>query len=387
MRIGIDARTILSPEKGDTIGAGHYTYQLLRHLLDLDQKNEYVIFFDFRVREKDTKKFSRPNAKVIFYPFSDYKKYLPGAYSELLVTTILNKEKLDVIHSTSHLSRIPISYRGKTVVTVHDLLSIKAPELMPRVSRAHSRTLLNLMVNKADKVITVSASNKEDIVDACGCPAEKIEVIYSGFDKRFFEEYDLVDKERLFNKYEIKDKYILFLGTLEPSKNIPRLLEAFKIFKNNLKKEKTKTDYKLIIAGKKGWLSGEYKQMTKDMGLAKCTVFTGYIIGDELVPLFKNADFFVMPSLHEGFGSTILEAYAAGLPVIASNVASVPEIAGDAAILVDPLNIEEIAESMRRLSQDENLKAAMREKGKKQIEKFNWEKCAKETLRVYESLK
>src|SRR3989338_8286986 len=133
MRIGIDARTILSPEKGEAIGIGHYTYQLIRHLLDLDKENEYVIFFDFRVREKDVKKFSRPNVKIKFYPFSDYKKYLPGAYSEILGTATLQKENLDVLHSTSPQSRIPAAYRGKTVVTFHDLGVYKASKCYPKM--------------------------------------------------------------------------------------------------------------------------------------------------------------------------------------------------------------------------------------------------------------
>ena len=117
MRIGIDARSILNPEKGEAIGVGHYTYQLIRHLLKNDTENEYVIFFDFRVREKDIKKFTRPNVKIKFYPFSDYKKYLPGAYSEILGMATLQKENLDVLHTMSACDRIPATYSGKTIVT------------------------------------------------------------------------------------------------------------------------------------------------------------------------------------------------------------------------------------------------------------------------------
>lgn len=113
MRIGIDARSILNPEKGEAIGVGHYTYQLIRHLLKNDTENEYVIFFDFRVREKDIKKFTRPNVKIKFYPFSDYKKYLPGAYSEILGMATLQKENLDVLHTMSACDRIPATYREK----------------------------------------------------------------------------------------------------------------------------------------------------------------------------------------------------------------------------------------------------------------------------------
>ncbi|MDQ1284311.1 MAG: Mannosyltransferase B-like protein [Patescibacteria group bacterium] len=387
MRIGIDARTILNPEKGDAIGVGHYTYQLIRYLLEIDKENEYVIFFDFRVREKDIKKFSRPNVKIKFYPFSDYKKYLPGAYNEILGTATLVREKLDVLHATSPMSRIPAAYRGKMVVTFHDMAAYKVPEVFPRVKRAKTKATMNLMAGKADKIIAVSESTKKDICETFHCPSERVSVIYSGFDKRFFEE-SKVAREKVLEKYGIngEKKYILFLGTLEPVKNITRLFEAFKIFKENCLKNSSKCAHKLVIAGKNGWLASEYKQIAKDLVIAKDVIFTGYIIGDELVPLFKNADFFVMPSLYEGFGTTVLEAFATGTPAIVSGVSSIPEVAGDAAMLIDPRNTQEIADAMLKFAADENLKNEYREKGKKQVDKFNWEKTARETLDVYKNL-
>lgn len=133
-------------------------------------------------------------------------------------------------------------------------------------------------------------------------------------------------------------------------------------------------------------MSKEYRQIAKDLEIGKDVVFTGYVIGDEIVPLFQYADFFVMPSLYEGFGTTVLEAFATGTPAIVSNVSSIPEIAGDAAELVNPFNVQEIAGAMLKMSQDENLKNMYREKGLRQVEKFNWEKTARETLEVYKSI-
>jgi glycosyltransferase involved in cell wall biosynthesis len=385
MRIGIDARIILNPEKGDAIGAGHYTYQLIRHLLEIDRENEYVLFFDFRVREKDVKKFSRPNVKIKFYPFSDYKKYLPGAYNEILGTATLVKENLDVLHSTSPMSRIPVSYRGKTVVTVHDLAVYKVPDVFPSLSATKTRAVLNLMTSKADKIIAVSNSTKNDLREIFKSPEDKIKVIYSGFDKRLFEESG-VARERVLEKYGIKDRYILFLGTLEPLKNVVRLFEAYKLFRSNCKKDSSmKCDWKLVMAGKNGWLSKDFKQVAKDLGIGKDVIFTGYVIGDDLVPLFKNADFFVMPSLYEGFGTTVLEAFATGTPAIVSNVSSLPEIADGAAIFVNPLDVHDIASAMEKFAYSEDMKNTYREKGKKQLEKFDWDKCARETLEVYKS--
>lgn len=385
MKIGIDARTILNPEKGDAIGVGHYTYQLIRYLLEMDKENEYVFFFDFRVREKDVKKFTRPNVKIKFYPFSDYKKYMPGAYSEILGTATLARENLDVIHATSPMSRIPASYRGKTVITIHDLAVYKVPDVFPQLMKTKTRAVLSLMAGKADKIIAVSNSTKKDILEIFKCQEDKVKVIYSGYDKRFSDK-STAPRERILEKYGVKDKYILFLGTLEPVKNISRLFEAFKIFRDACKKRAGRCEYKLVMAGKKGWMAKEYKQIAKDLEIGKDVVFTGYVIGDEIVPLFQYADFFVMPSLYEGFGTTVLEAFATGTPAIVSNVSSIPEIAGDAAELVNPFDAKEIADAMLKMSQDENLKNTYRERGLRQVEKFNWEKTARETLEVYKSI-
>jgi glycosyltransferase involved in cell wall biosynthesis len=385
MKIGIDARTILNPEKGEAIGVGHYTYQLIRHLLDMDRENEYVLFFDFRVREKDVKKFTRPNTKVKFFPFSDYKKYLPGAYNEILGTATLAKENLDVVHSTSPLSRIPVAYRGKCVVTFHDLAIYKVPHSFPAVKSAHNKAVYNLMAKKADKIIAVSESTKKDITEIFHVPEERIKVIYSGLDRRFFETPS-IEAQKVLAKFDITKKYILFLGTIEPIKNISRLLEAFSQFKEEYKKEFKKFDLQLVLAGKRGWLAKEYAQIAKDLEIGKDVVFTGYIIGDELVPLFKNSEFFIMPSLYEGFGMTVLEAFATGTPAVISRVSSLPEIAGEAAYFVNPMDKNEIAEALMKFASDENLRNGFRQKGYEQVKKFNWEKTARETLDVYKSL-
>jgi len=387
MRIGIDARTILNPKKGEAIGVGHYTYQLIRHLLDIDKENEFVLFFDFKVREKDVRKFTRPNTTIRFYPFSDYKRYLPGAYNEFLTAATLRKEKLDILHSTSPTSRMPVTYRGKTVVTFHDMAMYKIPECFSESGKIRGKFGYKLMAKKADKIIAVSNSIKEDVEETFGV-GSKTEVIYSGLDKRFFEEPES-DADRVLGKFGIKKKYIIFLGTLEPSKNITRMFHSFAIFKKKNIQRKIKAgkkkdfNYQLVIAGKNGWLAKEYFQIAKDLGLKKDIVFTGYVIGDELVPLLRNAEFFILPSLYEGFGMTILEAFATGTPAIVSKVSSLVELAGDAAQFINPMDTENIAKAIDKFSQNEELRNSFREKGFKQARKFDWNKVAKETIAVY----
>ncbi|EKE21610.1 MAG: glycosyl transferase group 1 [uncultured bacterium] len=390
MRIGIDARTILNPKKGEAVGSGHYTYQLIRHLLELDQQNEYVLFFDFRVREKDIKKFTRPNTKIVFYPFSDYRKYLPGAYNEVLTAATLSKEKLDVLHSTSPVSRIPTTYQGKTVGTFHNMAIYKIPECFPRTTLMRNKVSYRLMARKMDKIIAVSNSIKEDL-DNIFKVGNKVEVIYSGLDNRFFNEVN-IGADRILGKLGIDRKYILFLGTIEPSKNITRMLQAFASFKEkvlaeNGKNQKSKKfEYQLLLIGKSGWLAKEYVQIAKDLNIKKDVIFSGYIIGDELLPLLKNAQFFVLTSLYEGFGMTVLEAFAAGVPAIVSNVASLVEIAGDAAYFVNPIDVEEIAGAMLNFSKDGNMREEFRKKGLMRARNFSWEDTAKKTMAVYKQV-
>lgn len=384
MRIGIDARTILNPDKGEAIGSGHYTYQLIKHLLKLDKENKYVIFFDFRVREKDIKKFTQPNVKIKFFPYSDYKKYLPGFYNELLGTATLQKENLDILHSTSQLSRIPASYKGKTVVTFHDLGVFALPQYYPTSRKIRERLIASLMAKKADRIIAVSNSLKNELKKFLAVPDEKSLVVYSGLDERFFE--GPADSAKILSKYGIEKKYILFLGTLEPSKNISRLLEAFAKLKETYKQKDLNFDYQLVLAGKKGWLSDEYQQLIKDLGIVKDVVFTGYVIGDELTPLLRSAEFFIMPSLYEGFGMTVLEAFAAQVPSILSRVASIPELAEDAAYLIDPNNTDQIVEAMQKFIEDENLRGNYSRKGLEQARKFNWKETARKTLDIYKQV-
>jgi len=388
MKIGIDARKILNPLKGESIGVGHYTYQLIRYLLEIDQKNEYVLFFDASVRQKDVRKFTRKNVKIVFYPFSDYKKYLPGAYNEILASAILSRENLDVLHVTSTEVQIPATYRGRVVLTVHDLGVLKTPESYKRTMRLQAKTIKYFMIKKTNHVIAVSHAIEDDVVNIYKKKPENVDVIYSGLDKRFFVERENYNGKNIPKRFGITKKYILFLGTIEPSKNITRLLHAFSLFKEDrIKKSRRELcDYQLLIAGKPGWLAGDIKHMVRDLQLTKDVKFSGYVIGDELVPLFKNAQFFVLPSLYEGFGTTILEAFATSTPAIITNAGSAPEIADGCAKLVNPIDTKEIAQAMIEFASDESVRDDFRRKGLRRANDFDWQKTARETLSIYKKM-
>src|SRR4030043_1492155 len=178
MRIGIDARAILNPEKSAPSGVAHYVWHLVKNILEIDRENQYVLFFDFKVRDKDGKKFARENVKIKFFPFSDYKKYMPGAYSEILGLATYAREKMDVLHVTSPLYRVPAAYRGKIVTTFYDFAPYRVPELFPKLSTAKLKTLYSFAAKKTDHIIAVSESTKKDVREFLGYPAEKITTIY-----------------------------------------------------------------------------------------------------------------------------------------------------------------------------------------------------------------
>lgn len=382
MIIGIDAQTILNPEMGDAAGLGHYTYQLIRHLLELDGENEYVIFVNYRVRERDIEKFERyKNVKVRRFPFSQYKKFLPVAYSETLANAFFLRDRLDVLFVPG--GRMPIGYRGKSVVTAYNLALNRHPDMFSHKEIVKSR-LKKPAYKRADAVIVSSEAAKKDLEEFFSVPVEKVRVIYNAFDEKFYKAASVSEIQSVKDKYGIDGEYILFMNTIKPLNNLPRLIEAFSKLHMTLKGEMSGSNYKLVLAGKDGWLSDEIRQIAKDFGLKKEIVFTGYIASEDLNALFRGAEVFVSVPVYEEFGSIVLEAFASGIPVVCSNVTSYPEIVGDSAKVVDPYDVEGIKSGILEVLRDESLKLSMKEKGIAQARRFHWENTARETLKVLE---
>jgi len=396
MRIGIDARTILNPEIGEAAGIGHYTYQLIRHLLIINEnlphlpknkkndKNEFVLFFDNRLRKKDAKKFQRKNVIIKNFPFSTYKKFLPGIYSETLIGASLAREKLDILHTAGY--EIPMLYRDKLVVTVRDLAFYKVPELFSRRQRIKARLAARHLFKRADIIIATTKNSKKDLIELFKLEPKKISVVPNGIDERFFEKTSSEEIKRVKKKYKIKGKYLLFLSTIKPLNNLTRLITAFSQIKEKLNKKNTGEKYFLVLAGKDGWLSEEIHQIAIDLNLKKDVIFTGYIPPKDLNPIFGGAELFVFPPIYEEFGAPILEAMATGTPVVASNVSSIPEISADAAKLIDPYDIEKMGKTILDLISNKSEQEKLIKKGLKQAKKFTWQKCAEETLKIYQKV-
>ncbi|MDD5566797.1 MAG: glycosyltransferase family 1 protein [Patescibacteria group bacterium] len=372
MRIGIDCRTILNPKTGERAGVGHYSYYLVKNLLALDKKNEYVLFFDYRF--KDPREFQQRNVKIRYFPFSQYKKFLPFSYSHMLITAFLNREKLDIFHSPANV--IPYTYSRPSIVTVHDLAIYRHPEWFPRGQKFSVSILVPHSLQRARRIIGVSQATKNDIVKIFKIPEGKIKVIHEGMKL----EKCPGDAKGLGKKYGLPGQYLLYVGTLEPRKNLVRLVSAYH---NLIARQKHLVKYKLVLAGHRGWQSDLIFKKIKELGLTNQVAYLNYIPHLDKLALIKNATAFVFPTLYEGFGLPVLEAMCLGTPVITSNVASIPEVAGQAAFLINPRNERELTEAMRKVLNSDSLRQRMSSAGLVQAKKFSWHKCAEETLKVY----
>lgn len=376
MRIGIDCRTILNPGSGEAAGVGHYTMNIVRALLDIDRENEYVLFFDYRMAREGTQEYERPNVKIRFFPFSSYGKFLPIAYSQLLVSAALLKERLDVFHAPANV--VPLGYPKRTVITVHDLAIFRHPEWFPGQVFS-TRLLVPQSLKRAKKIIAISQATKNDIADLFNVPKKKIAVVHEAADTTLLNLHDKKDDVR--QKYHLPERYVFYVGTIEPRKNLLVLLQAWQ--RLMAMRPEAVNGTSLVLAGGVGYHGKEIISAMKAMQFGSRVRWLKYVPHNHKILLMKNAAAFVFPTLYEGFGLPVLEALQLGTPVITTNTSSIPEVAGRAAMLVDPNDVEGMAQAMKKILGQPAIAKAMSAKGKVQAAKFSWAKAAKETLAIY----
>lgn len=282
-----------------------------------------------------------------------------------------------------HILNVALSPRVRHIITVHDLAFEHYPEFFSREKLWwHTHLMVpRTQLKKAHRILAVSQSTKKDLTRLYRISENKIEVICPGVDGEFRPlEESHQDIAAARKKYGLPEKFILFFGTIEPRKNVTGLIKAFEIFRAN---DTLKAiSYKLVIAGTKGWLCGEIFESAKRSPLASDIIFTGFIAPEDKPALYNAADVFVYPSFFEGFGFPPLEAMACGTPVITSNRSSLPEVAGDAALLVDPYRSDEMADAFLTLLQDKEAGAALVKRGLERAKRFSWDACAEKTLSV-----
>lgn len=377
MRIGIDCRTILSPEKGEKAGVGHYTYYLVKYLLQQDKKNTYVLFFDHR--SPKLKEFRHKNTEIVFFKYSEYKKYLPYAYSHVMSAQVLNKANLDVFHSPANV--IPMQYRKPSVVTIHDLAIYYHPEWFPPKQDFSIKVLVPNSLQRADHIIAPSQSTAKDVRKLFKIPTKRISVIYEGFERGKVP--NTLNIRRALKKWHVAERYLFYIGTLEPRKNIAGIIEAFDDLA--MRQAKKYKNVQLVIAGAKGFKFQENYNAIKNAKSGRIR-YVGYVTPSEKIALLSGADGFLFPSLYEGFGLPALEAMNYGTAVITSNGSSLPEVVGKAAVLVNPKSQRSIQLGIDKVIFRKATRDSLVRKGKQQAKKFSWKKCAKETLKVYEQV-
>ncbi|AXI24803.1 glycosyl transferase family 1 [Methanofervidicoccus sp. A16] len=356
-------------------GVGRYIYNLIRELSKISKDDLFLINYI----ENNT---FNLNKIIINNPFN----FLPKKYAYYSWHIYLNyylkskKLDLDIIHSPENITLfIKLRENQKKVITVHDIMPYIFNQYHHLLLRCSYKFFLLKTLRTADKIISVSYNTKKDIIKYFKIPEDKIKVIYHGIDRNYKplpeEEIESIKK-----KYNINYPFILYTGGLAPNKNVERLIYAFYKLKKKL------PEYKLIITGIKRYKYKSIFETIDKLNLQKDIIFTGYVPEEDLPALYNAADLFVYPSIYEGFGLPPLEAMACGTPVITSNTSSLPEVVGDAGIMVDPYDVDGLSKAMYEVLTNDGLREELRKKGLERAKLFSWKECAEEHLKVYEEV-
>ncbi len=370
MKIGIDARSMF----GTPTGVGRITYNLLTHISKLDQENEYWLYADCEV---DTPVIQQPNfhQKPLTLPFA--QNYFTWNHFRLPPELLLHP--VDLFHFPFYT--IPLVRNYKSLVTIHDIAYEIHPEWFSRRGLFATRYFSRYAAKHADKIFTDSYYSKQDLIKYYNIPEEKVVVAYPAVEGRFKKIHDNDLFERTKVRYQITaSQVILYVGSLHTRRNIEPLIRAFHMLCQNM------SDVQLVLVGKNEYPYLDVHGLSNELEIQDRVISVGYIHDEALLALYNIADLFMYPSSYEGFGIPPLEALACETPVITVNKTSLPEVVGDAAVFVDPLNIEEEADAMYQVLTNEALRRDMIAKGNAQARKFSWEKMAHETLEVYRSV-
>jgi len=364
VRIAIDARKLRD------FGVGTYVRNLLRHLARLDASTEYVVFCH------------REDAATIDELGENFRAVTEaaGGYSvreQFAVPLALRRERACLFHAPHYV--LPLLTPCRSVVTIHDCIHLRFPQYLPnRLGYAYARGSMWVAAHRSARVLTVSEASKRDILDYFRIPESKVTVIHNAIDERFHEEPPADEVVRVSERYQLKDPFILYAGNIKPHKNLERLIEAFHIIRRGDLEQ-----VKLLIIGDEISKYARLRRTVHRYKLHKHVRFFGFVPDATLAILYRLARVFVFPSLYEGFGLPPLEAMASGTPVITSNVSSLPEVVGDAAMLIDPYEPEAIAGAMRRVLVDDRLRDDMRERGLARAREFSWGRSVQRVRDIY----
>jgi len=374
MNIGIDIRSLMEEK---LTGVGEYTKNLLENLFALDNKNEYYLFFNSR-RDASANIPLPPSPNVHLCGFRYPNKLLNYSmkfFNWPRIDTLINKKEKTKIDLFFFPNVIFFSCSCPYIITAHDLSYDLFPEFLTVAGRIwHKIINPKKLFQNAKKIIAVSENTRNDLINVFNVSPEKILTQHSGINNAYQKlNSDDQSLSVIKQKYNLPEKFILFLGTIEPRKNVETLIDAFSIF------QRKNPDYSLIIAGKTGWKCRKTLDSIKNNDKIK---FISFVESEDKIYLYNLAKMFVYPSYYEGFGFPPLEAMACGCPVVMSNNSSLTEIGGEAALFIDPHNLNELAESMHNLT-NPDLAQIFIQKGLKQAKKFSWPETARKYLEKF----
>lgn len=371
MKIWIDGYEANVPQ---LVGSGKVALELLRNLEALDRKNEYTVLLPSPPLDSLPKERAGWSYKIL----KPKKLWTRIALPMALYST---KHKPDLIFSPTHY--IPRFSPVKRVVTIFDLSYLHFPEMFNKDDLWKLSNWTKYSIENANRIVTISNFSKKDIIKNYKVKPENITVAFPGYDKSVFKKItDDEEIKKMQKKYGITKNYIIYISTIQPRKNVERLINAFAKIE----------DMELIIVGKttgegrQGWKFEDILKRPEELGIEERVKFLGYVPTDDLPYLINGATAFIQPSLYEGWGIPVAEAMACGVPVIVSNVSSLPEVAGKAGLFIDPYSETQIEQAIRTISTDKKLHVKLSKASLEQVKKFSWEKMAKEVLKVFEEV-
>jgi glycosyltransferase involved in cell wall biosynthesis len=364
VRIGIDARKL------HDFGIGTYIRNLLRQLARLDRDTEFVLLC--RPADRETLASIGDNFRPVLETAGNY-----SIAEQIKIPLAVRREGVTLFHAPHYV--LPALVSCRSVVTIHDCIHLMFPQYLPsRAALTYARWSIDLASRRANRIMTVSESSKRDILRFVDVPSEKIDVIYNAYDERFGVEPREEDVVRVRERYQLHDEFVLYAGNVKPHKNLQRLIEAF-----HQVRRRGLDHLKLVLIGDDISKYAALRRAVHQHQLHKYVRFLGYLPEETLAVMYRLAGVFVFPSLYEGFGLPPLEAMASGTPVVTSNLSSLPEVAADAAVLVDPYDPQAIADGIEQVLTNETLRRDLRQKGLARAKQFSWEDSVRRVREIY----
>jgi glycosyltransferase involved in cell wall biosynthesis len=378
MHIAINAQLLSFSQNYRNGGISRHIRSLLLALAQQPGEHDYTVFVNGQdVVERLSAR--HPQITYVPVPWPESRPASRVAWEQLILPSVLRQRHIDVLHSPANVLPELLPRHCAGVVTLHDVAFLRFPHVLTRAKRLYHRTFTIRSLRRAIMIITVSESTKQDAMELVGIPADRLRTVYACIDERFSSVIEEKEKDALRQKRGLTQGFLLYLGTLEPRKNLLTLIEAYA----QLRKEHAIQE-KLVIAGGRGWLYGSILAKVQEVGLESEVIFPGFVADEEQPVWYHAASAFVYPSLYEGFGLPVAEALACGTPVVTSNISSLPEAGASIALSVDPRNVDALAQALYKALTDQTIRQRCRALASSVAQRFSAQAMVERTVRVYE---